>query len=367
MSEMTDVLIVGAGPTGLSAALFLMERGHSVRIIDKRSKPSPFSKAFGVNARTLALLRQSGVSQSFIDNGRRLQRINVRHRGRVLGTLRLDDVAVEHPFMCVQSQADSERILTEAVNARSGVVERGVELTHLAQQGGAVEVTTRSHPGVQTMLATTVFGADGAASTVRNLLGIEFEGVTYPEPWQLFDVELETPLPPDDANIFLLADGGMFVVRQSGNLWRVLGSGADLLGALPPGTKVGRVHWESTFEVSNRVAASFSAGRVHLGGDAAHVHAGIGARDMNLGIEDAFVFAALFDKGRLEDYDGFRRPTVKKVVSEIARMMMVPRPHTLPGRVVRSMPALVRVALPLARSRVQPWLLGLDHEVRLSP
>ncbi|MCB5275531.1 Pentachlorophenol 4-monooxygenase [Arthrobacter sp. SO5] len=365
MQAKTDVLIVGAGPTGLSAALFLLDQGHRVRLIDRRSEPSSFSKAFGVNARTLDLLSASGVSESFIANGRKLERINIRRRGKVLGTLQLDDVADEYPFLCVQSQADSERILTEAVQERSGVVERGVELTNLEQGDAGVEVTTRSSSGEQVILASTVFGADGATSTVRNLLGVDFEGTTYPEPWQLFDVELETPLPPDEANIFLLADGGMFVVRHAGNLWRVLGSGADLLGALPAGTKIGPVHWESSFQVSNRVAAKFSHGRVHLGGDAAHTHAGIGARGMNLGIEDAFVFATLFDQGRLKDYEHLRRPIVQKVVREITRMMMVPRSQTLPGRIVRAVPAIVGVVLPLARTRIQPWLLGLDHEIHL--
>lgn len=212
-----------------------------------------------------------------------------------------------------------------------------------------------------------MFGADGAASAVRHLLGIGFDGITYPEPWHLFDVELDTPLPLDEANILLLPDGGMFVVRHAGNLWRVLGSGTDLLGALPAGTTVGPIHWESSFQVSNRVATRFSDGRIHLGGDGAHSHAGIGARGMNLGIEDAFVVAALFDQSRLTDYDRLRRPTVRKVVREITRMMMVPRSQTLPGRIVRGFPPIVRAVLPLARTGIQPWILGLDHETRLRP
>ena len=364
---MDDLLIVGAGPTGLATALFLLDKGHRVRVIDRRAEPSTFSKAFGVNARSLDLLTDSGVTDSFLANGRILQRINVRTTTKTLATLNLDQVDTPHPYLCVQSQADSERILTEAVLARSGVIERGVALVELAQQGDEVQVTVDGPAGPSTSVTRTVLGADGADSTVRRLLGVDFEGSTYPEPWQLYDVELETPLDADEAHIILLPDGGMFVVRHSGNLWRVLGNGSDLLSSLPAGTRVGAVHWESSFPISNRVATRFSVGDVHLAGDAAHTHAGIGARGMNLGIEDAFVFATLFDQGQLAAFDELRRPTVHKVVSEISRMMMVPRARTFPGRVVRAIPSLISLVVPMARAKVQPWLLGLDHEVRTTP
>jgi 3-(3-hydroxy-phenyl)propionate hydroxylase len=155
------------------------------------------------------------------------------------------------------------------------------------------------------------------------------------------------------------------LVRHGESVWRVLGSGPDLLESLPRGSRIGRVHWESEFCIANRIAGRFSKGPVFLAGDAAHVHAGIGARGMNLGIEDAWVFAELFHQGRLRRYDAVRRPVVRRVVGQITRMMSVPRAETLPGRIVRAMPWLVTAAAPVLRSRVQPWLLGLDHEVRL--
>lgn len=365
MNEVNDVVIAGAGPTGLATALFLAERGHRVRILEKKTTPSPFSKAFGVNARTLDLLAPSGVTEAFLRNGRRLERLNVHRRGRVLSTLHLTEVDHPYPFMCVQSQMDSERLLTEAALAREVVIERGVEVTGLRQTSAFVEVDTTYSGGSRSLCTKVFFGADGASSTVRRLLGVDFEGISYPEPWKLYDIELETSLDPEEGHIFLLDRGGMFVVRHTGNIWRVLGSGPDLLGALPPGTRCGAVHWESEFAIANRVASRFSVSTIHLGGDAAHVHAGIGARGMNLGIEDAFVFATLYDQGRLEQYDTLRRPIVNKVVAQIARMMSVPRAQTVPGRVVRAFPFLVRILAPIARSRIQPWVLGLDHEIRL--
>lgn len=363
MSAMVDTLIVGAGPGGLAAALFLTERGKSVRIIDKRLEPSPHSKAFGVNARTLELLAESGVAEAFLANGRRLDHISLHRNADVLTTLNLSEVDHRFPFLCVQGQSDSERILTEALAARSIGIERGVELRHLEEHADGVEASLLRAGGEERVSAKTVLGADGSSSTVRTLLDIEFDGISYPEPWRLFDVELDGPLDANDAHIMLLDDGGMFVVRHTGGVWRVLGNAPDLLGSLPKGTRVGDVMWESEFVIANRVARRFSSGRVYLAGDAAHVHAGIGARGMNLAIEDAYVFARMLDEGRLDEYDSTRRRVVKRVVGQITHMMSVPRSATLPGRLVRRYPALVRTIVPRVRHRVQPWLLGLDHSI----
>jgi 2-polyprenyl-6-methoxyphenol hydroxylase-like FAD-dependent oxidoreductase len=334
-----DALIIGAGPVGLAAALFLTDRGRTVRIIDKRLEPSPHSKAFGVNARTLELLDASGVAKAFLQNGRRLERISLHRHDEILATLQLSEVDHRFPFLCVQGQAHSERLLTEALSTRSITVERGVELTALANESGGVTATVSSGGVETTIRARTVFAADGASSTARDLLGI------------------------DDAHIMLLDDGGMFVVRHENTIWRVLGSGRDLLGSLPAGTTVGSIHGESEFEIANRVAGRFSDGEIYLGGDAAHVHAGIGARGMNLGIEDAYVFARMLDDGTLHEYDATRRAVVKKVVAQITHMMMVPRSTTVPGRLVRRFPGLIRMIVPRVRRRVQPWLLGLDHSI----
>jgi 2-polyprenyl-6-methoxyphenol hydroxylase-like FAD-dependent oxidoreductase len=358
-----DALIIGAGPVGLAAALFLTDRGRTVRIIDKRLEPSPHSKAFGVNARTLELLDASGVTKAFLQNGRRLERISLHRHDEILATLQLSEVDHRFPFLCVQGQAHSERLLTEALSTRSITVERGVELTALANESGGVTATVSSGGVETTIRARTVFAADGASSTSRDLLGIDFAGTSYPEKWRLYDVELQGPLDADDAHIMLLDDGGMFVVRHENTIWRVLGSGHDLLGSLPAGTTVGSIHWESEFEIANRVAGRFSDGEIYLGGDAAHVHAGIGARGMNLGIEDAYVFARMLEEGRLHEYDATRRAVVNRVVAQITHMMMVPRSTTVPGRLVRRFPGLIRMIVPRVRRRVQPWLLGLDHSI----
>lgn len=363
MKNASDLLIIGAGPTGLATALFLAVQGYRARIIDKNLTVSPFSKAFGVNARSLHLLESTGVTQAFLQNGHKMRALHIRRRGKELATLSFAEADARYPFMCVQGQTDSERILEEALAARGVLVERGVEAASITIEAENAQVELRGPGGTEIVHTSTVLGADGANSMIRKALGFSFEGIAYPERWRLYDLELDTSLNPDDGHIFLLDQGGMFVVRHGDNLWRVLGSGPDLLGALPSGTRTGAVHWESEFHISNRVAGTFNQGPVFLAGDAAHIHAGIGARGMNLGIEDAYVFAELFMKGELQRFDALRRPVIKKVVSQITRMMAVPRADTVPGRLVRAMPWLIQLAIPQVRRRVEPWILGLDHDV----
>jgi 2-polyprenyl-6-methoxyphenol hydroxylase-like FAD-dependent oxidoreductase len=362
-----DVLIVGAGPTGLAAALFLAERGRCARVIERAVTRSPHSKAFGVNARSLALLESSGVTARYLAHGRRMTRLNLRRPGGVLATLRLDDVNHPYPFMLVQSQADSERMLEEVLAERGVTVERGLAATEVEVTSDGATVTVEGPDGTERIEAPAVLAADGAGSTIRQSLDIGFPGTAYDEPWRLIDAELALPaaagLDPDAAQIFLAPEGGLFLVRHEGSLWRLLGNVPDLTAPLPEGTKLGEVAWRSEFAIANRVAERFSHGAVHLSGDAAHVHAGIGARGMNLGIEDAYVFATLAAEGRLDRYDALRRPVVNRVVGQITRAMAMPRATTLRGRTVRAAPWLVPLALPLVRRKAQRWIVGLDHEI----
>ena len=360
-----DMLVVGAGPTGLSVALFCAARGVDVRVVERATERAPFSKAFGVNARTLEVLEDVGVTERFLANGRRMPAVNLWVGTRHVVKNALEGLHPRFDFMLIQSQADSERILAEALLERGVTVETGTALSSLSlERADSVEVTLTSADGEASVTAPLVFGADGPRSAVRAAAGIAFEGAPAAEPWRLYDVEIdETELERDEAHAVMLDSGALFMVRIQGEVWRVLGNVPDLLERLPGRSRPGAVHWESDFGLAHKIASSFSAGgRVFLGGDAAHIHSGLGARGMNLGIEDAAVFASRLERSALAGYDDARRSAVVPVMKKIARMTDVMRGRSVPAR-------LARHVVPHLAPRVQPkilpalgrFVLGVDH------
>lgn len=402
----SEVLIAGAGPTGLAAALFLAERGIRARVVDRTSAPAPGSRALAVNARTLRLLEGTGVTEELLARGR-VRAASLWRPGRRVARIDLSRVRDRYAFMLIHPQSGTEALLAEAVEACGVSMERGVALeavevlrsrpgdgvgeeatgegtgtggagVTLSRWGrasgdgdgsrvgaGDGSPTGRGTPGVEReeVEVDVLLGADGARSTVRREAGIGFPGSAYEEPWWLYDLALETPLPPDEVHIFLLDDGAMLVARVDGEVWRVAGTAPGRLERLPAGTVPGAVSWESEFRVAHRVAERFRKGPLFLAGDAAHIHSPTGGRGMNLGIEDAWVFAALAAEGRLSDYERLRRPVVRKVVREVERRSEISRRGSLSGRVARVLAPVFGAVAGFAAPAIGRWLLGLDHDV----
>lgn len=362
---MADVFISGAGPTGLAAALFLAERGIRSRIIDKRAEPTALSKAFGVNPRSLDLLESTGVTEHLLAQGWKAQRVNVWRKGRVLFGIDIGGLKHRFPFLLIHSQAKTEALLSEALLSRGIQVERGVELVGI-EPGTTNRLKLKKENGETEIEAPIVLAADGAHSTVRSELGIEFPGSEYSEPWKLIDLQLDCPLPPNEANAFLFDHGAMFMLPLEGDVWRVIGNAGDLLNRLPKGTQTGKIHWESDFIIAHRVAERFQSGGVYLAGDAAHIHSPLGARGMNLGIEDAYVFANLIAAKRAEDYERLRGPVVRQVVRRVERFTGIIRGRSAAARNVRRFAPVIATVFPLFQEWIRRFALGLDHEVDLS-
>lgn len=360
---MSRPLIIGAGPTGLAAALFLSQRGLSPRIVDQAVEPSPYSKAFGVNPRTLSLLEGTGVTERLLAQGRRMTALNVWRHGRNYFRLDLASVNHRYPFMLIHSQADSEAALADALADRNIHIERGVSFERLEKAQVGLRVELRHSGGRQEDVAVNLLlGADGAGSPVRKSLGVDFPGTSFEEPWRLYDLVLDTPLAADEAHAFLLDGGAAFAVRLRDDVWRLLGNVPNLPERLPD-TTAGRVTWESDFGISHRLAERLQVGSVCLAGDAAHIHSGLGARGMNLGIEDAYIFAILASAGRIEEYDASRRPVVAKVMRTVERMTEVPRGHSLIAHLARLILPIVAPLMPVVAGPARTFILGLDHEV----
>lgn len=368
MSPNTQVIIVGAGPVGLAAALFLTRRGVAVRILDALPAPVPTSKALGVNPRTLDLLDDAGVSARIEAEAQVIHALHLHKNGRSLARIVPDWSALgaDRP-MVILPQGRTEALLTEALAALGVTPERSKVLTTVTQNLDAVTATFADG---EIITAPLLFAADGAHSVVRHALNLDFPGDGWPEPWQLMDVDLTGPS-PHEAYIDFRRHGSFVCLPFSGHTFRLIGFGGALLDNLPAGWTAGTVHWQSEFKISHRIAERLSVGRIALAGDAAHIHSPIGARGMNLGIEDAFVFAACADdflKGqthRMEDYDRLRRPIDTAVVNRVRTLTSMvrnvsPMSYWLKGVVppiVARLPFVINAGLKVG--------MGLDHPVRI--
>lgn len=344
---MTDVLIVGAGPTGLVLALWLTRQGIKVRIIDKRAGPGDTSRAMAVQARTLELYEQLGLAEAVVAAGHRNPALNLWARGTRQAQVLLADAGTgitPYPFVLVYPQDHHERLLAERLLALGVTVERNTELVSFAGLDGKVLAQLRSLAGEQTCEAAWLAGCDGARSAVRHQLGTGFEGGTYKHLFYVADVEISGMEPPGQLHIAF--DQGDFVLLMAygaGNAYRLIGTvqderaerahsltfadvSHDALEGL--GVQVDRVNWFSTYRVHHRVASDFRAGRVFLLGDAAHVHSPAGGQGMNTGIHDAINLAwklAAVVKGQagdslLDTYAAERQAFARRLVDTTDRV-----------------------------------------------
>ena len=338
-----DVLVVGAGPTGLALAAQLQRYGVRFRIVDRALDRVHESRALGVQPRTLEVLAGLGVTDQMIERGNRAVRLHI-HSDRRIVAIDLFDIGVDdsaYPYLLFLSQADTERILGGYL-ARHGVeLERGVELRELSRTDDGASCRLRHHDGrEETVRAGYVVGCDGARSTVREQAGIAFEGATYPQKFVLADVEADG-LQPGVAHAFLATRGLLFFFPLgTPATWRVLAmrprndptpvdrpvtlDEAQALVDAYVSTPV-RLRdpvWMTNFRLHNRGAAHYRSGRVFVAGDAAHIHSPAGAQGMNTGVQDAVNLGwklGLVTTGRanpalLDTYEPERAPIGRRVL-----------------------------------------------------
>ncbi|WP_446215077.1 FAD-dependent monooxygenase [Micromonospora sp. IBHARD004] len=308
MTASVDVLIVGAGPTGLALAAQLAADGVRPRLVDRSTDRVHESRALAIQPRTLEVLARFGVTDQLIADGNPAVRLHLHVRNRVL-TLPMFDLGLAdtaYPHLLFLSQAETERILCEHVRTSGVTVERGVELVDLRSTTDQVTCRLRHRDGrEETVGARYVVGCDGAHSAVRRDAGIAFEGSSYPQTFVLADVEADG-LTTGAAHAFL-SDTGMLLFFPLGRpaSWRLLVMRPpadptppdatvtlDQVQALTDGYTGGavRLHdpvWMTNFRLHHRAARHYRAGRILLAGDAAHIHSPAGAQGMNTGIQDA--------------------------------------------------------------------------------
>ncbi len=316
-----NVLIVGAGPTGLSAALELARLGVNPVVVDKREQASSLSRAVGITPRSLQLLSESGVADRLISEGVAIEGLRV-YRGQKLAlSLPLHSDRMYFHTVLGLPQDRTEAIMSDTFTSLGGNVRYGVALEKLDNQGrGAVAQFSDG----SSEHFDVVIGADGTRSTVRQEVGIEYPGIDLDQTWSIADVEANNWRHPNEIALILAGPGTVLVVAPMGKTrYRVVASQPDALAALPLPLDVHTLHREGSFRISVRQAQRYSEGCVHLAGDAAHCHSPVGGRGMNMGIADAVDLANRIVEGRTEDYSAIKHPEGAQtiIVTERGRRM----------------------------------------------
>lgn len=335
-----QVLIVGAGPVGLSLALMLLRQGVSVRVIDKNEGPSVFSKAQVIHARTLEVLDELGVVAPFVAQGRRVHQVCFTQSDGTRITefdVMMPGDDTRYPYLLNISQAETEKLLRDVLSQKGITVEWQTRLDHFTQDGDGVDASL-VHSDGRGELARVPFlvGCDGAHSTVRKGLGLSFEGSTYDWKITQADVHVEFPEPFSPsamlgfmgpfgvAGFFPLPGEGryrMMVLDETENPTLEFFQQAAETRALK-GTKVSDPRWMVSFRVNCRMVDQYRVGRVFVAGDAAHIHSPAGGQGMNTGIQDAWNLSwklALAVRGQatqalLDSYHNERHPVAAAVL-----------------------------------------------------
>lgn len=381
-----DVLVAGAGPTGLALALQAHDHGAQVRIVDRRLEPFRPSRALIVHPRTLEVLRPLGVTDALLAGGDVAPTVHL-HLGRSevpvrLGRFALPDTAFPHLLFVRQSVV--EAVLSEALRRRGMPVERGVEVVDVCTDGDRT-VVSMSRGGIDKAVACRFLaGCDGSASTVRRLAGVGWEGGDYRQDVVLADLALETALTPDVAHVVSRRRGLLFLfaLREQAP-WRLLatrpGTGGDdrvtrkelqdLLEESGLAARISDVAWSGRVPLQHRMATHYRRGPLFLVGDAAHVHSPAGGQGMNTGIQDAcnlgwkLAYAASstgLARSRtdrlLDSYEAERRPVGRSILRLTHALFWAEASTSL-------LPAFARAEVLTRVGPVVPWVLRHEHLV----
>ncbi|MBA3678224.1 MAG: FAD-dependent monooxygenase [Sphingosinicella sp.] len=358
LPERTEILIVGAGPTGLALAIALQDAGLGHILIDALPHAQDNSRAAVIHAHTLEALNTLGVTDALKECGLELSQFTIRDRDQPLMEIGFDGLPSEHRLLMIP-QTTTEAVLADRLVQLGGRIYRNVTALGAWQDldEGLVRVPTAD--GEQTIQARYIVGGDGMHSAMRKAADIPFDGDAYGESFVLADVRMEWPLGATEVSLFFapaglvvlapLPDGSFRIVATledapelpaAGDIQKLL----DTRGPSSGGCRVREIIWSSRFRVHHRLAATYRKGPFLLMGDAAHVHSPAGGQGMNCGLVDAVVLGsalkAVIQDGAspeiLDHYAAIRRPAAEGVLALAGRLTKLATIESAPKRVLRN-------------------------------
>lgn len=380
----TDILIVGAGPTGLALAAELRRRNVDALIVDKQAEGANSSRAAVVHARTLEVLEPLGVVPQMLENGLVVPIFRARDRDRALLEIDFRRLETRYAFTLMCPQNRTEAILLTRLKALGGTVARPFELAGLEAQSDGVDARIKMPDGLlRALRAKWLVGCDGAHSFVRDAAGITFEGGAYEQGFVLADVRMDWPLSREEVSLFFSPAGLVVVAPLPDDQFRIVATVDDppeqpdaayvqgIIDARGPVKGERRIHqivWGSRFRIQHKVAATLRSGRVLLCGDAAHVHSPAGGQGMNTGIQDAIASAEPLiraltkgDAGELDGWSERRREIAHSVVSLTDRMTRAATLKSRPAELLRNAAISLIGHIPGVAHRVARQLAELDN------
>jgi 2-polyprenyl-6-methoxyphenol hydroxylase-like FAD-dependent oxidoreductase len=359
----TQVLIVGAGPVGLTMAAELARYGISVRIVDKAAQRTDKSKAIVLWSRTLELLDLAGCTDKFVAAGHKVRAANLISGQQLMAHVDFTAVDSPHPYALMLPQSDTERLLEEHLGRLGVTPERQAEVLSFMQDRRGVTATIRNGEKLEEVEADWLIGCDGAHSVVRHGLGLAFDGDTLQTDWILGDLHLNAyPFPVTEMATYWHEDGVLVMFPLSATRFRViadLGLSSDGSPVTPtldqiqaiidrrgPGGMVATDPiWLSGFRINERKVGDYHSGHVFVAGDAAHIHSPAGGQGMNTGMQDAFNLAwklALVCRGEaaenlLDSYSVERSAIGDQVLKAAGRLTALATMRNYTAQAVRNL------------------------------